>query len=255
MTEGVVAASAAAARGLEADAEAPAKAVAFAPGAPAPPWFRGVRDNLEEAFAFYCKVREQKNLANYVRNETERTKAWLGPNPSVEALRAFHEERGLFFDWLADSWEGEMLALVEREVDKVCALVAKELREKPPSTQMPSPEQDERELRRVLRELNTDDFAERFSEEALAPYERFTDPRWHERVPSTGLTIDERRTLHFAYLMCPPAEEPSPKALLALALWVSPMVTVVDSFDRIIDQQLTERVTHAMRTAMVGRAL
>lgn len=253
MTEGVVAG--AATRKPEAEAEAPAKAVAFAPGAPAPPWFRGVRDNLEEAFAFYCKVREQKNLANYVRDETARTNAWLGPNPSAKALRAFHEERGLFFDWLADSWEGEMLALVDREVAKVCALVVKELREKPPGTQMPSREQDERELRRVLTELNIDDFAERFSEEALAPYERFTDPRWHERIPSTGLTIDERRALHFAYLMCPPTEEPSREALLALARWVSPMVAVVDSFDRIIDQQLTARVTHAMRRAMVGQDL
>lgn len=247
MTEGVVAAPRVVAK---AEAAPVAKVV---PGAPASPWFRRVKDNIDEAFAFYCMVREQQNLPTYVREETGATNAWLGPNPSLEALRAFHEERGLFFDWLADSWEREMLAVVEREVDAVCALVAADLRERRPSDQMPSRAQDQRELQRVIAGLNEDDFAERFSEEAMAPYERFTQPDWHTRIPKQGLRIEERRSLHFAYLLCPPAEEPSREALLALARWVSPMVAVVDSFDRIIDQQITERVTHAMHEAMVGQ--
>ena len=85
MTEGVVAVVP---RAVDVEAEPVAKVVL---GAPASPWFRRVKDNTDEAFAFYCKVREQKNLPTYVREETDATNAWLGPDPSLEALRAFHE--------------------------------------------------------------------------------------------------------------------------------------------------------------------
>jgi hypothetical protein len=31
------------------------------------------------------------------------------------------------------------------------------------------------------------------------------------------------------------------------------MLALVDSFDRLLDEELTQRVTHAMRVAMVGK--
>lgn len=222
------------------------------------PWFRSIKDNPEAAFAFYRDVRETQSLASRVREETEITNEWLGRAPTLAALREFHEERGLFFDWVADACEAEFLPLVDAEVDAVCRLVVADLRRERPSDKMPSREEDARELRRVLRTLNTDDFAERFSAEALAPYEEFVDRdakgrRWFERMPSAGLSIEDRRALHIAYLLSPPQEEPSREELLALARWVSPMVALVDSFDRLIDQQITQRVTHAMRVAMVGK--
>lgn len=253
MTEGVVAIG----RAVSTDTEVAEKKAP--PVVVSEPWFRGVRGDVGKAFAFYCAVREREDLTVRVREETRLTDAWLGPNPTREALQAFHEERGPFFDWLADECEGEILKLVEREVDAVCQLVAADLRRTPPSDKMPTRAEDERELRRVLSVLNTDDFADRFGDQALAPYERFTEPdaegrRWFETLKGAALKIDERRALHIAYLLSPPDAEPGREELLALARWVSPMVALVDSFDRVLDEQLTQRVTHAMRVAMVGPA-
>lgn len=255
MTEGVVAAS-------KRSAEVVPEASVVGKGAPptrAPElWFRSVRGDTEKAFAFYREVRERGTLAYRVREETERTRAWLGRNPTLQALQAFHEERGPFFDWLADTWEGEMRQLVAREADEVCRAVVADLRENPPSDKMPTRAEDARELRRVLTILNTDDFAERFSQESAAPFERFTEPdaegrRWFQTLGNAELHLDERRALHIAYLLSPPDREPGRDELLALALWVSPMLALVDSFDRLLDEELTQRVTHAMRVAMVGK--
>ena len=255
MTEGVVAAPK---RSAKSEARVVGK---DAPSARAPElWFRSVRGDMEKAFAFYREVRERGSLAYRVREETERTRAWLGRNPTLQALQAFHEERGPFFDWLADSWEGEMHGLAEREADDVCRAVVTDLRGNPPSDKMPTREEDARELRRVLTILNTDDFADRFSQESLAPFERFTEPdaegrRWFETLGNAELNLDERRALHIAYLASPPDREPGREELLALALWVSPMLALVDSFDRLLDEELTQRVTHAMRVAMVGQRI
>ena len=144
MTEGVVAAPK---RSAKSEARVVGK---DAPSARAPElWFRSVRGDMEKAFAFYREVRERGSLAYRVREETERTRAWLGRNPTLQALQAFHEERGPFFDWLADSWEGEMHGLAEREADDVCRAVVTDLRGNPPSDKMPTREEDARELRRV----------------------------------------------------------------------------------------------------------